>query len=114
MAFLKDHFRVFGMSNEKTTDSFDSPMDSSAAHVLTPEEEQLAKLGYKQEFTRDFSWLSTFSFAFSISGLLATVPYSRSYTLMLIGHFNIPISTRSGRSSCRCMVLVIFLSRATL
>ena len=42
-------------------------------HVLSPEEEELARLGYKQEFTRDFSWFSTFSFAFSISGLLATV-----------------------------------------
>jgi hypothetical protein len=41
--------------------------------VLSPEEEELAKLGYKQEFTRDYSWFSTFSFAFSISGLLATV-----------------------------------------
>jgi hypothetical protein len=41
--------------------------------VLSPEEEELAKLGYKQEFTRDYSWFSTFSFAFSISGLLATM-----------------------------------------
>jgi hypothetical protein len=41
--------------------------------VLTPEEAELAKLGYKQEFKREFSWMSTFSFAFSISGLLATV-----------------------------------------
>lgn len=40
---------------------------------LSAEEAELAKFGYKQEFTRDFSWFSTFSFAFSISGLLATV-----------------------------------------
>jgi hypothetical protein len=40
---------------------------------LSAEDAELAKLGYKQEFTRDFSWFSTFSFAFSISGLLATV-----------------------------------------
>jgi hypothetical protein len=40
---------------------------------LTPEEAELARLGYKQEFRREFSWLATFSFAFSISGLLATV-----------------------------------------
>jgi hypothetical protein len=46
---------------------------SATGEVLSPEEVELAKLGYKQEFTRDFSWLATFSF--SISGLLATVRY---------------------------------------
>jgi hypothetical protein len=40
---------------------------------MTPEEAELAKLGYKQELKREFGWISTFSFAFSISGLLATV-----------------------------------------
>ena len=49
---------------------------SATGEVLSPEEVELAKLGYKQEFTRDFSWLATFSFAFSISGLLATVRYN--------------------------------------
>ena len=46
---------------------------SASGPILTPEEAELAKLGYKQEFKREFSWISTFSFAFSISGLLATV-----------------------------------------
>lgn len=41
--------------------------------ILSAEDAELAKLGYKQEFKREFSWISTFSFAFSISGLLATV-----------------------------------------
>jgi len=45
----------------------------TTGQVLTGEDAELAKLGYKQEFTREFSWFSTFSFAFSISGLLATV-----------------------------------------
>jgi hypothetical protein len=53
--------------------------------ILSPEEEELAKLGYKQEFTRDYSWFSTFSFAFSISGLLATVAVPSKPELM-IGH----------------------------
>jgi hypothetical protein len=47
---------------------------SESAVYMTPEEAELARLGYKQEFKREFSWISTFSFAFSISGLLATVP----------------------------------------
>jgi hypothetical protein len=45
-----------------------------SGRVLSPEEAELARMGYKQEFKREFSWLATFSFAFSISGLLATVP----------------------------------------
>ena len=54
-------------------------------HILSPEEEELAKLGYKQEFTRDYSWFSTFSFAFSISGLLATVTSTWGYPLASSG-----------------------------
>ena len=50
------------------------PRRSSAPPIYaTAEEAELAKLGYKQEFKREFSWIATFSFAFSISGLLATV-----------------------------------------
>jgi len=41
--------------------------------LMRPEDAELAKMGYKQEFKREFGWISTFSFAFSISGLLATV-----------------------------------------
>ena len=50
------------------------PRASISGSILTAEEAELARLGYKQEFKREFSWISTFSFAFSISGLLATVP----------------------------------------
>ena len=44
-----------------------------SGRMLSAEDAELAKLGYKQEFKREFGWLATFSFAFSISGLLATV-----------------------------------------
>lgn len=67
------------MSTEKFTNADEKEIGlspSATGEVLTPEELELAKLGYKQEFTREFSWLATFSFAFSISGLLATVPSS--------------------------------------
>jgi hypothetical protein len=46
---------------------------TTTGELLSAEDAELAKLGYKQEFSREFSWFSTFSFAFSISGLLATV-----------------------------------------
>jgi hypothetical protein len=64
------------MSMEKITNGDEKDLGfspSATAELLSPEELELAKLGYKQEFTREFSWLATFSFAFSISGLLATV-----------------------------------------
>jgi hypothetical protein len=60
---------MFGLNSEKNG-GLTPPVNG---HAITPEEAELAHLGYKQEFKREFSWISTFSFAFSISGLLATV-----------------------------------------
>jgi hypothetical protein len=59
----------FGTPEEKTLDV----EQRASGPLLSAEEAELAKLGYKQEFKREFSWFATFSFAFSISGLLATV-----------------------------------------
>ncbi|OWB54785.1 hypothetical protein B5S28_g640 [[Candida] boidinii] len=41
----------------------------------------LAKLGYKQEFSRNYNFLSTFSFALSISGLMGTISITYMYPL---------------------------------
>ncbi|KAJ3245680.1 hypothetical protein HDU78_008737, partial [Chytriomyces hyalinus] len=38
------------------------------------DEEVLARMGYKQEFLREFGSLATLSFAFSIMGVAASVP----------------------------------------
>lgn len=74
MSFIPDQFKLgFGRGPNEKTVELESPPSGSQEPILTAEEAELAKLGYKQEFTREFSWLSTFSFAFSISGLLATV-----------------------------------------
>jgi hypothetical protein len=71
---------------------------------MTPEEAELARLGYKQEFKREFSWISTFSFAFSISGLLATVP---TIALALTaGYYHLGLSIGSWWTTGRCLVLV--------
>lgn len=75
---------------------------------LTAEEAELANLGYKQEFKREFSWISTFSFAFSISGLLATVRVSLR-CLSLPGNHDFRISVSGWRTAGRRMVLVIML-----
>src|SRR5579864_7404487 len=78
--------------------------------ILTAEEAELAKLGYKQEFKREFSWFATFSFAFSISGLLATVCSTLEDKYLRTGyiHFWLPIGCR--RTSCDGLVLVKSLS----
>ena len=56
---------------ENTSDIERTP----SGQYISPEDAELARLGYKQEFKREFGWLATFSFAFSISGLLATVTF---------------------------------------
>jgi len=83
------------------------PRGSASASFLTAEEAELAKLGYKQEFKREFSWISTFSFAFSISGLLATVgALLCAPRFNGVGYYNFWISVDSRRTPCSCMVLV--------
>ena len=41
--------------------------------ILPPDEETLAKLGYKQEFKRAFTMFETFGIAFSIVGLFPSI-----------------------------------------
>jgi hypothetical protein len=62
-----------GDSQEKVDE-----LESQPYMMLSAEDAELARMGYKQEFKREFSWFATFSFAFSISGLLATVIPPRS------------------------------------
>lgn len=89
-------------SNEKSL-NIDSPLTEE---ILSSEDAELAKLGYKQEFKREFSWLSTFSFAFSISGLLATVYWDPSE--LMPGYFNLGFSACSRWASSYSLVLVNF------
>lgn len=55
--------------------------DSSEWSSMTDEDKRIAALGYKPVFKREFSALSTFSFAFSISGLFATITTTYVYGL---------------------------------
>ncbi|MCJ1389693.1 hypothetical protein MMC18_002550 [Xylographa bjoerkii] len=54
-------------------------------HVADADEEVLVALGYKQEFKRDFSLLSTFSVSFSVLGLLPSIASTLSYNLAYSG-----------------------------
>ncbi|MCJ1230802.1 hypothetical protein MMC12_007476 [Toensbergia leucococca] len=54
-------------------------------HVGDQDEEVLVALGYKQEFKRDFSLLSTFSVSFSVLGLLPSIASTLGYNLAYSG-----------------------------
>jgi len=54
-------------------------------HAADSDEEVLVALGYKQEFRRDFSILSSFSVSFSVLGLLPSVSSTLGYNFGYIG-----------------------------
>jgi hypothetical protein len=91
-------------SSPTRSDEKNVGLETAASSILTAEEAELARLGYKQEFKREFSWISTFSFAFSISGLLATVPPLSIE--VIVDCYNFWISLGRRRSSCCYVVLV--------
>ena len=81
--------------------------EPSTGQILSQEEAELAKLGYKQEFKREFSWLSTFSFAFSISGLLATVTSTWGFPLAAGGPPGTVWCWVIGGASCMCIAISV-------
>ena len=75
--------------------------------ILTAEEAELARLGYKQEFKREFGWMSTFSFALSISGLLATVTTTLGYPLTAGGPPCVVWCWLIGGLGCMCIAMSV-------
>lgn len=63
----------------------------------------LANLGYKQEFERSYGFLSTFSFAFSISGLLGTICITYVYPLTSGGPAAAVWCWFAGAVGCLCI-----------
>ncbi|MCJ1398721.1 hypothetical protein MMC11_001922 [Xylographa trunciseda] len=55
------------------------------ATILDSDERLLAQIGYRQEFRREFTRLSTISFAISILGVLGSVPATIGSPLMAGG-----------------------------
>jgi hypothetical protein len=101
-------FRSLAEESEKAEEPIDG---EPLSEILDDEEASLAKLGYKQEFKREFSWISTFSFALSISGLLATVAPKSMHRNNLLGYNNVRLSLGGRRAACRRVVLVSLLER---
>lgn len=69
-----------------------------------------AQFGYKPVFKREFGYLSTFSFAVSISGLFATIMTTFSYPLYAGGSAAAVWCWLISGAGCMC----IAVSRATL
>lgn len=68
--------------------------------------ELAAKFGYKPVFKREFGYLSTFSFAVSISGLFSTVATTFSYPLYAGGHLR-PFGAGSSLALDACALLAL-------
>ena len=66
----------------KTLNTIRSVLSNDATSLQEENDEnELAHLGYKQEFNRNYGFLSTFSFALSISGLMGTISITYLYPL---------------------------------
>ncbi|GAA5839585.1 hypothetical protein JCM9279_005990 [Rhodotorula babjevae] len=80
---------------------------SVAPTVHDREEERLAALGYKQEFAREFTNLSTISFAFSIMGVASSVATTLDTPLLLGGPASVIWCWFIGSIFCFCLGLSI-------
>ncbi|MCJ1478073.1 hypothetical protein MMC13_006748 [Lambiella insularis] len=79
-------------------------------HVADADEEVLVALGYKQEFKRDLSLLSTFSVSFSVLGLLPSIASTLSYNLAYSG----PAGSVWGWVAAGCLIQFVALAMAEI
>ena len=66
-----------------------------------------AEFGYKPVFKREFGYLSTFSFAVSISGLFSTVATTFSYPLTAGGSASAVWCWAISGAGCMCIALSV-------
>ena len=66
-----------------------------------------AEFGYKPVFKREFGYLSTFSFAVSISGLFSTVATTFSYPLYAGGSASAVWSWAISGAGCMCLAVCL-------
>lgn len=82
---LGSHEAYYGNKNDTESDSiiFDKHRRSQeSSEGLLDSDKRLGELGYKQEFKREFTYFSAFSFAVSVSGLFGTIATTFSYPLL--------------------------------
>lgn len=83
-------------------------VDTTAEEAAANDDAQLEKeFGYKPVFKREFGWLSTFSFAVSISGLFATTMTTFSYPLYAGGAAAAVWCWLIGGFGCLCLAFSV-------
>lgn len=75
------------------------------ANMTQADSELAAKFGYKPVFKREFGYLSTFSFAVSISGVFATIMTTMSYPLMAGGSSAVVWCWLVSGAGCMCIAV---------
>ncbi|KZO95119.1 amino acid transporter [Calocera viscosa TUFC12733] len=93
-----------------TTVLADDDLPIVTDHVMDADEEVLVALGYKQEFKREFSLLSSFSVSFSVLGLLPSVASTLGYNMGYAG----PVGMVWGWVVAATLIQFVVLSMAEL
>lgn len=76
-----------------------------AADLNEADAELATKFGYNPVFKREFGYLSTFSFAVSISGLFSTIMTTMSYPLEAGGSSSVVWSWFVSGAGCMCIAV---------
>lgn len=110
MTEKEQHFttEVEGQAASHETDSPRlSLIDTEEWKNMSEADRELAAMGYKPQFKREFSYWSAFSFAVSVSGLFATITTTFSYPLTSGGAACTVWSWLIGGSGCLCIALAV-------
>ncbi|KAI9815939.1 MAG: hypothetical protein M1827_001931 [Pycnora praestabilis] len=82
-------------------------VDMIEGHALSEADRRLAEMGYVQVYKREFSWLSCFSFALSVSGLFASVATTFVYPLEAGGTASAVWCWLISGFGCMCIALSV-------
>ncbi|KAJ7888733.1 hypothetical protein B0H13DRAFT_1469261, partial [Mycena leptocephala] len=70
----------------------------------------LARLGYKQEFKRDFSRIELFGLFFTIDGAVQSIAAALLFSIPYCG----PVARVWGWFTCCCFIVIVSLAMAEL
>jgi amino acid permease (GABA permease) len=99
--------KIVDAGRETSSDVSVSLIDANEYAHMNQEDQQLAQMGYKPVFKREFSMFSAFSFAVSISGLFATVATTFSFPLIAGGAASVVWSWIISGAGCMCIALSV-------
>ncbi|KAI9726161.1 MAG: hypothetical protein M1828_001834 [Chrysothrix sp. TS-e1954] len=103
--------RVGGRKSSVAEQALEKAMQDNVNYVqsedLNDADRRLAEMGYVQVYKREFSWLSCISFAFSISGLFASVTTTYIYPLEAGGATSAVWCWLISGAGCMCITLSV-------